>query len=242
MLEWWNSMSITEQVFACIAIAATVILVIQSLLLLFGFGFGDSTDPGGADLDMPDWDVGDPGDLPDGDLSGDGFDSPNEIGPGEGTDGLSLFTVRGIVAFFAVGGWTGLVLLKYIHPALAVFLAFLAGTAALFGIALLFKYLLKLQDRGNLDIRNAVGKLGKVYIPIPPKGKGTGKIILTMQERLVELDAACTSDQTLPTGSLVRVCELLDEETVLVKPVEDNETQNNKGGISKWIQSQSFSS
>ena len=63
-----------------------------------------------------------------------------------------------------------------------------------------------------------------------------------MQERLVELDAACTSDQTLPTGSLVRVCELLDEETVLVKPVEDNETQNNKGGISKWIQSQSFSS
>ena len=49
MLAWWNSLTILEQVFACIAIAATVVLIIQSILLLFGIGFGGGEADAGGD-------------------------------------------------------------------------------------------------------------------------------------------------------------------------------------------------
>lgn len=226
MLEWWNSMTVLEQVFACIAIAATVVLVVQSILLLFGLGFGGGgTDAGGFDggSDMSvEFDHSDVGDV-----HGDAL---------HGGDGLSLFTVRGLVAFFAVGGWTGLALLKVMNGTAAILLAFLAGTAALVGIALLFKYAFRLQDTGNLNLKNAVGKTATVYIPIPANGGGLGKVTVLLQESLVELDAATKGATGFATGMLVQVCGLVDEHTVLVEQPE-NGTNNHEGGISKWIQS-----
>ena len=39
MIAWWNDLSIVQQVFYLIAIPSTVILLIQTILLLFGFGW-----------------------------------------------------------------------------------------------------------------------------------------------------------------------------------------------------------
>ena len=109
MDQWWNSLSLLAQVFYIIAIPATVVMVIQSILLLFGIGDGD------ADFDLPDTD------LPDGSLPA-GMD---------GSDGLSLFSIRGVTAFFAVGGWMGVVLVKRGWPeAVCIVAAFAAGAAA----------------------------------------------------------------------------------------------------------------
>lgn len=241
MLAWWNSLTILEQVFACIAIAATVVLIIQSILLLFGIGFGGGeADAGGLDTHFDghfdtNFDGGAGGDLdagsggPDLEIHDPGYD------PGDADSGLSLFTIRGLVAFFAVGGWTGLALVKYIGPVWAVLIAFLAGSAALVGVAYMFKAAMKLQDKGNLEIKNAVGKTGKVYLSVPPRGQGQGKVTVMVQERLVELDAVTKSEQQIKTGALVRIVGAVDEETVLVDLPD--ESTNNKGGISQWIQS-----
>ena len=146
--------------------------------------------------------------------------------------------MRGLVAFFTVGGWVGLALLQYLPPAAAIVLAFLAGTAALLGVGLLFKYALRLQSQGNLDIQNALGKTGKVYIPIPAQEGGQGKITILVQERLTELDAVTKAARTLSTGEMVTVAAVVDPQTVLVEPVQPNETKKqNQGGISQWIQS-----
>ena len=228
MLVWWNSLTVLEQVFACIAIAATVVLVIQSILLLLGIGFGGGeADAGSLDTDF-DADI-------DADFDVGSIDDVGHIDTHDADSGLSLFTIRGLVAFFAVGGWTGLALVKYIGPAWAVIVALVAGLAALIGIAYMFKAALKVQDKGNLDIRNAVGKTGKVYLPIPPREGGQGKVTILLQERLVELDAVTKAAEQLKTGELVRVCGVVDEQTVLVEL--PNKTVNNTGGISKWIQS-----
>lgn len=233
MWEWWNAMTIIQQVFVCIAAPATIILVIQSVMLLFGFGF-DHADAGGLDADVDadaEMDVDmDAQDGFHGDLRHGEADSGEDMDPG-----LRLFTVRGLVAFFAVGGWTGLVLSKYLNAGLAVGLAFLAGAAALVGIALLFKYAFRLQDKGNLDVENALGKTGKVYIPVPACEKGQGKITIMLQERLVELDAVTKAQQQIPTGTPVRVSAVIDGQTVQVEPVT-GPTNQNRGGISQWIQ------
>jgi len=217
MLAWWYSLDILGQVLATVAIAATVILAIQSILLLFGFGFGSDGDADCIDCSHDeDFDIHD------------GHDHDVD------TTGLSLFTIRGLVAFFCVGGWTGLALLPYMNDVLALILAFAAGFLALLGVALLMKYAYSLQDKGNLELNNVIGKSGKVYIPIPENEKGYGKITLLMQERLVELDALTKQSRQLATNELVRVCGVVDGSTVLVEPLE--EKQKNQGGISKWIQ------
>lgn len=230
MLEWWNAMTVLQQVFACIAVPATIILVIQSIMLLLGFGF-DAADAGGMDLDT-DTDLDLHGDIHADLHDGDTTDADDAE---EGSSGLSLFTIRGLVAFFTIGGWTGFALSQYMNGVWASVLAFAAGAAALVGVALLFKYSFRLQDKGNLDIDNALGKMGKVYIPIPACERGQGKITVMLQERLVELDATTKSQQQIPTGAAVRVSGVMDGQTVQVEPMTEQSNQN-RGGISQWIQ------
>lgn len=218
MKEWWDSLSQLSQVFATVAIPATVVMVLQTILLLFGIGHDH-------DCDIADHDI----------------DHDFCAGAHDGSDGLSLFTIRGIVAFFAIGGWTGIAVDSADgSEALAIILSLLAGSAALFGIAYLFKFALKLQNNGTLSLENAVGKAGEVYIPIPANRKGVGKVMVTVQERLCELSAITSEERDLKTGEYIKVIEAIDDQTVLVvSQSNDESTENkdteNKGGISKWI-------
>ncbi|MCI9273359.1 MAG: hypothetical protein HFE39_05295 [Clostridiales bacterium] len=202
MDQWWNSLSLLAQVFYIIAIPATVVMVIQSILLLFGIGDGD------ADFDLPDTD------LPDGSLPA-GMD---------GSDGLSLFSIRGVTAFFAVGGWMGVVLVKRGWPeAVCIVAAFAAGAAALLLLAWIMKKIAKMQDSGNVDMINAVGHPAKVYLKIPAQRKQTGKVTVIFQERLMECEAVTDSATDLLTGENVRVTGLADDGTLLVEPIVPEE-------------------
>ena len=236
MLNWWNGLTLVSQIFCTVAIPATVIMILQSLLLLFGIGTHTA-----GDFDHgTGFDVHDGGDIHDG-----GFDTdaggPGAHVPGDthidGIDdhnGLSLISVRGIVAFFSIGGWTGVVCDSAELPLiLSILISTMAGLLSLIGIAVLFKSALKLQESGNLNINNAIGVTGKVYIPIPPNGMGHGKITALIQEQYVEIDAINDGDEVIKTDMLVEIISVIDDQTVLVK------TKNNKinGGISKWDRS-----
>jgi len=193
MAAWWNSLTGLQQVFACIGIPATLVLVVQTVLVLFGIG-GDEAD---SDIDPDGFDVSDAGD-----------------------GGLVLFSVRGIVAMFCVAGWSGIVFIDLgLTPVLSIFLAILCGAAALFGIAYLMRAVLKLQSNGNIQLGAAVGKIGEVYIPIPPKGQGRGKINITVQDRFIEVDAISGGEETLKTGETVRVVSTNEAGLVVVERV-----------------------
>ena len=96
MFEWWNSLGFASQVFYCIAIPATMVLLIQTIMMFLGFG----EDGDGADeLDFDDaLDEG----ISDSDFS--------EAQEAFGLEGLRIFTIRGIIAFFVVFGWVGVVM------------------------------------------------------------------------------------------------------------------------------------
>lgn len=193
MANWWNSLTDIQRIFAFIGIPATLVLIVQTILLLFGIGDGDD----GIDLD------------------GDGI--PDEVG---GDDGLSLFSIRGIVGMLCVAGWAGIVFIDFgISNILAIFLALLCGVATLFGIAYLMKAVLKLQSNGTIELGTAVGKTGQVYIPIPPKGTGRGKINVVVQDRYIEVDAVTNSEDTLKTGETVRVVSTDEMGLVMVERV-----------------------
>ena len=178
-----------QQIFALVGIAATVILVIQTVMMLFGFGDD-------ADGDVDDADIGDAG------------------------DGLVIFSIKGIVAMLCILGWTGVIFLGTgMNHVLAIFLAFLCGVAALIGMAFVMRAVARLQSSGNIDVGNAIGKVGQVYIPIKGNASAQGKVTLTVQGTFTEFSAITMSNETLPTGSYVRVVAVDEAGTLLVEPI-----------------------
>lgn len=194
MTNWWESLTELQHIFAFIGIPATLVLIVQTVLLFFGIGDGD------VDTDF------DP----------DGID----IGEAGGDGGLALFSIRGIVAMLCIAGWSGIVFVDFGLPnALSVVLAAICGIAALFGMAYLLRGVSKLQSSGNIQLGSAIGKVGEVYIPIPSAGNGKGKISITVQDRFIELDAISSDDSPIKTGDSVRVVSINESGLAVVERI-----------------------
>ena len=176
---WWTSLNVMQKIYFCIGLAATVLLIAQIVLMLFGLGDG-------GDVDI--------------DLDGDGVPDVSV----DASDGFNVFTLRGLTAFFAIGGWVGYTLADD-NITLAVILSLVSGTAALLAMAFVMKALMKTRSDGNIDIAKSVGKTAEVYLTVPPAGKGYGKINLTLEERFVEINAQQKGENPIPTGAQVKV-------------------------------------
>ena len=132
--------------------------------------------------------------------------------------GLDLFTVRSVtaaIAFFGAGGLA----IESMGGArwLALLAAGVLGGAAMLAVAVVMRALLRLEDDGTVSVDNAVGATGTVYLSIPGRRQGAGKVHLTLQNRLVELQAV-TPEATLPTGAAVLVVDVVGPDTVVVVP------------------------
>ena len=223
MIEWWNALSTIQQVFYVLAIPSTIILVLQIILLLFGVGGNHDADvsgDAGGDADLSGNMDASGGDISS-EIDADGsfvpeHDAPYDPGPAHEA-GLRILTVRGVVAFLAICGWVGVAALDMgAGPILSSVLAVIAGLAAMILVAVALRFSLKLQQSGNLDLENAVGLTGEVYIPIPRGGKG--KVTLTVQDRFLELDALCP-ERELSTGEAVKVTGITSSHTLIVTPL-----------------------
>ncbi|MBQ3200732.1 MAG: hypothetical protein IJB22_02320 [Clostridia bacterium] len=220
MLAWWESLDALARGFAFVAIPATALLIIQTVLTLLGLGHGADGDVD-VDVDVDadasfDLDGGDLPDVPDLDADADLPDAHGDTGFG---DGLQLFSLRGIIALFAVGGWAGIAFLENgMAPVPAVILAVLSGAAAMLATALILKSFLKLQYNGTLDIKNAVGLSGTVYLTVPAKRASAGKVTLLLQEQLAEFEAVTDAEEPIRTGAEVTVVGISGKTVLIVQP------------------------
>lgn len=138
-----------------------------------------------------------------------------------GDDGLALFSIRGIMAMLCVMGWSAVALLETALPHIvSILISIVLGFATMVGFAYLMKLVMKLQSSGNIDYGNSIGHVAQVYIPIPPAGTASGKVTLTLQEKYIEVTAITTVNQTLPTGSYVRVVSAGEDGTLVVEPIQ----------------------
>ena len=206
MFEWWDSLSVISQVFACIAIPATLILLIQTIAMLIGL----DTETGDVDVDM---DV--QLDAADG-VFGDEFPEI-DLDP-SGLLDLKLFTIRGIIAFLVVFGWVGFALDSAgASFVLTLLIAIVCGFAMMVFLAVLMRTVMKLRSDGNIDNRNALGVSGKVYLTIPAARTGEGKVNVLVQGSYVEREAVTDEAEPIPTGSEIVVIGLSGQTTLVVK-------------------------
>ena len=211
IVNWWNSMSLTAQIFSVIAIPATLLLLIQTVMMFVGMG--DDADGAGDDLadDLAD-------DLPDEADGVFGEEMDADSADLTGLDGLRILTMRGIIAFLVVFGWVGVAMDSAGAKLWATLpVATVCGFAMMVVLALLMRAVMKLRDSGNADNRNAIGVAGKVYLTIPASRSGTGKVHLMLQGVFVERDAVTDSLEAIPTGSEVVVTGLSGQTDLVVR-------------------------
>ena len=223
MTLWWESLTVLQQVFYYIAAPFTVILLIQTVMTLIGLGNSgvDADSDGDFDADVEaDFDADIEADFDadmEMDLEVEGEVDAESFEPSSAVSGFRFFTVRGIVAFFCIFGWSGAALYDTDMPDIwVVVLAVLAGFFAMFIIGLMFFGIRKLQSSGNIKYSNAIGKTASVYIPIPPAMSGTGKVMVTLQERLTEAEAKTDEKTKIRTGETVKITGTIGS-TLIVK-------------------------
>lgn len=207
LVDIWNSMSLVSQIFAIIAIPATLLLLIQTVMLFLGIG---------DDGDAADTELADDIESPEDGIFGE--DAEGDPADAMGLEGLRILTLRGIIAFMVVFGWVG-VAMDSAGIALWATLpvAVVCGFAMMFVLALLMRAVMKLRGSGNADNRNAIGVSGKVYLTVPPSRSGSGKVHLMLQGTLVERDAVTDSTEAIPTGSEVLVIGLSGQTDLVVR-------------------------
>jgi hypothetical protein len=144
-----------------------------------------------------------------------GMDDMGDVHDTSGhSSGLSIFSIRGITAFFLGFGWAGVIALKAgwsVPAAIAVGIG--AGAVMMFAIFLVMTSMLRLQSNGTLNYSNAVGQIATVYVTVPAGGKAGGQIELLLQGRLTMADALYRGSEPLRPGSKVRIVEKLSHAT-----------------------------
>ena len=207
MIDWWNSLTLVSQIFYCIAVPSTLLLLIQTIMMLVGLGDDAASDIG--DVDVSDADVSD-GVFGDNEIT--------EIPDDFGLEGLRILTVKGIISFLVVFSWVGIVLesvgaqLFITIPVSAV-----CGFATMVLLAFLMRAVMKLRSDGNMDTKNAIGTSGKVYLTIPPARSGEGKVQLLLQGSFVELGAVTDDEVAIPTGSEIVVVGVSGQTDLVVR-------------------------
>lgn len=215
MFDWWNSLNIATQVFYCIAVPSTLILIIQTLVTFLG---GSDGVEGEADVGTAD-DISAGGvDAVDGADGVFGDEAADNTADPAGLSGLRIITFRGIIAFLVVFGWVGVAMdSSGAKLWLTLPIAFVCGFAMMLSLALIFRAVMRLRNDGNADNRNAVGTSGKVQLTIPPARSGEGKVHLMLQGAYVERNAVTDEGEAIPTGAEVIVVGVSGQTDLVVK-------------------------
>ena len=194
--EWFNQLDPILRMYWGIAIFASIVVIIQMTMSFAGTG---DVDTGDADVDF------------DADTDADA-DSLDNAGA------MHLLSIRNVFYFLLGFGWGGISLWNTIpNPIVLGLVAVLVGCLFVGIFLFLFRQMMKLQSNGAFDINESVGRVCDVYLRIPANNKGLGKVQISFNGSVQELDARTAGDQ-ISSGAKVRVLRVIDKKVLEVEP------------------------
>ncbi len=181
-------------VYVSAALIGSVLMLIQVVLALIG---GDST--GDITPEAHDFHV-------------ESADAAHDGAHGAG--GLSFRTVVAFISFFGVGGWVALDAGMSNWASFGI--ALLSGSMAFWLAGLVLAQMFRLRASGNVQIKNALGAEGRVYLTVPAEKSGIGTVTVPVQGRTMQFKAI-TRGREMKTGSLCKVVAVAADDTVEVE-------------------------
>ncbi len=191
METWWGSLDPFMQTLWGIAIFASLVFIIQSVMTFIGM---DSNTDFDASFE--------------GDMSVDGG--------GESTP-FQLFTFRNLINFLLGFSWTAIAVRASTESTATILIAsVIVGVLLVAAVIFLFKWMSGMQQSGTIDMNEAVGSKGSVYLTVPAHRSGEGKVQITVRGAIREYDAL-TDGERLMNETPIRVVQVLNGHTVLVE-------------------------
>lgn len=189
-MEVFEGMDILLKTYWYIAIPITLIFIIQTIMTFVG---ADAYD--GVDADF------------DGDLSDTG--AP-----------FQLFSLRNLTNLLMGFSWSGICFYSSIEN--KTILIIVSTVVALLFVYLFFviiKQVQKLAEDNTFKIQEAVNKTAEVYINIPAKMGGIGKVLVSVKGSVKELNAATKGDESIESSSVVKVVSIESENLLIVEKI-----------------------
>jgi hypothetical protein len=186
-MEFFTELEPLLRTFWYITIPASVIFIIQTIMTFVG---ADASDGTSADFD---------GDF-------DGTDAP-----------FQLFSFRNLINFLLGFGWSGISFYSFIKsPILLIIVSLLIGCAFVYMFFIVIKQLMKLSENDTFKLTNTLNKNAEVYLTIPTNRTGKGKILVSVNGSVHELEAI-TDGEKINSGAIVRVAKIENENTIVVE-------------------------
>ncbi len=186
--SWWQTLTLLQQIYWCIAFPFSILFVLQLIMTFIG------------------------GDIHTG-LDHDGI-GVHEFGDAS----FHFFTIKNLIGFFTIFSWTGLACSyggMLLLPTLLI--STLCGLIMMFIMAGLFYFIARMNQSGTLEMNNAIGKIGEVYLKIPARRNGKGKVEIKIQGAFRYLDAVTEEIEDLKIGTMVEVLEVINDNILVVK-------------------------
>jgi len=153
-------------------------------------------------------------------FGGDGGDFDADVDAGTDAS-FTLFSLLSVMAFIMGTGWMGLAcrIDWGLSRPLSVVVAVGFGVVMMFLASGLMFLTRKLNRNITYDVGTAVGRTARVYMSIPEKGQGQGKVQVSVSGRLMTLDAV-SDGPPLEAFADVKVVATRDDQTLVVTRLE----------------------
>lgn len=213
MTTWWEGLDAVNRAFYGAAIFFGVLFVWQMIMAFIGISAEGAEGAGDADADMD----------ADADVDADGtyehFEHGAEGDVSEGFDAFKLLGLRSVLTFFTLFTWgTALYRSNGVKLTTALMYSVAWGLAGMFIVALLFYWMRKLTESGNIKIVTCVGTAGEVYLDIPEGGRG--EIRVTVSGVVSYVKARASDGTAIEAGTPVKVTRKLSQTSVEVEKAE----------------------
>ena len=183
---WWEGLNLSLKIYWGIAIPFTLFFALQLIWSFFG----------GSDV---------PDDTPDAEVAADhGF-------------GSQFMSAKNLITFLTIFGWAGIAAIDAgASETWAAIIATAAGLVMVLIMATIYYFMARANHDGTMKFEKAIGHSGEVYLVIPSKRSGIGKVQIKVQKSLRTLEAVTDDETNIPTGALVKVTAILNENLLLV--------------------------
>ena len=185
------------QIMWYISLSTTLIFLIQTLIVFFG---GDHDSYPNIDNTDMNWDHN--------------FDYNYDRAQNDTGASFQWFTFRNLIAFLMFFSWGTIGAYQYGYT-IAIVIGLILGIGMTVIITFLYYLIGKLQTNNIPKIESIVGKSATVYLRIPKKGSGAGKINVTLNGSLQTIDAE-SADDNYSTGASVKVIGIKDGRIAIV--------------------------
>jgi len=130
---------------------------------------------------------------------------------------FQLFSLRNLINFLLGFSWTGISFYSTIQSKLIlILLSLFIGVLFVYLFFVIINQVQKLAEDNSFNITNTLYKTAEVYLPIPERKTGKGKIIISVNGAFHELDAMTENDK-IASNTMVRVVEIESNNILIVE-------------------------